>query len=70
MASYPWVLIHERQQQNIEDFPHLKPWLERTRERPAFVRAYQQAEPFAGQPTITEESRKILFGQTSKDINR
>ncbi|NUN64754.1 thiol:disulfide oxidoreductase [Pseudanabaena biceps] len=67
MACYPWVLLYERQQQNIEEFPNLKVWLDKIRDRPAVIRAYQQAEAFAGQPTITEESKKILFGQTAKN---
>ncbi len=28
MASYPWVVPHERQGQKIADFPHLKRWLD------------------------------------------
>lgn len=65
MASYPWVLLHKHQQQNIEDFPNLQAWLQRIGDRPAVIRAYERAEPFANQPTITEESKKILFGQTA-----
>lgn len=68
MACYPWVLLYKHQQQNIEDFPNLQTWLERIRERPAVIRAYEQAKPFAGQPTITEESKKILFGQTAANL--
>jgi GSH-dependent disulfide-bond oxidoreductase len=55
--------------QNIDDFPHLKRWLETIRERPATVRAYAKAKevnPNYGQPAIrTEEERKLLFGQTA-----
>ncbi|BBC24489.1 glutathione binding-like protein [Pseudanabaena sp. ABRG5-3] len=65
MASYPWVLLHKHQQQNIEDFPNLQAWLQRISDRPAVIRAYECAKPFANQPTITEESKKILFGQTA-----
>lgn len=38
-------------------------------EREAVIRAYQQAEQFKNQPTVTEESRKILFGQTASIID-
>ena len=34
MASYPWVVPYENQEQNIDDFPHLKRWLEAI-QRPA-----------------------------------
>ncbi len=38
MASYPWVVPYKNQDQNIDDFPHLKRWLE-TMPRPARDRA-------------------------------
>ncbi|MBC8123386.1 MAG: glutathione S-transferase N-terminal domain-containing protein [Gemmatimonadaceae bacterium] len=66
MACYPWIVPYERQQQRLEDFAHLKSWFERMAARPAVVRAYQKGEPLMGQPTVNEESRKILFGQTAK----
>jgi GST-like protein len=68
MACYPWVMLYKNQQQTIEDFPNLQEWLKRIGDRPAVVRAYEQAKPFAGQPTMTEESKKILFGQTAENL--
>jgi GST-like protein len=69
MASYPWVVPYKNQSQNIDDFPHLKRWLETIRQRPATERAYAKAKevnPNFGQPAIrTEEERKLLFGQTA-----
>src|SRR2546423_1679345 len=69
MASYPWVVPYKNQGQNIDDFPHLKRWLETIGARPATVRAYAKAKevnPNFGQPAIrTEEERKLLFGQTA-----
>ena len=41
MASYPWVALHEKQKQNIEEFPNLKRWLETIAVRPATARAYR-----------------------------
>jgi GST-like protein len=68
MACYPWIVPYERQQQKLEDFPHLKRWFEAIQSRPAVMRAYQKGEPFANRPVITEESRKILFGQTAEIV--
>ena len=69
MASYPWVVPYKNQSQDIDDFPHLKRWLETIRERPATLRAYalaKEVNPNYGQPAIrTEEERKLLFGQTA-----
>lgn len=65
MACYPWIVPHEAQQQRLEEFPNLKRWFEAIQARPAVTRAYEQGQPFQDKPTITEASRKILFGQTA-----
>ena len=68
MASYPWIVPYERQQQNLDDFPNLKRWFETIAARPAVQRAYARAQEVnpTGQPTVTDESRKLLFGQTAR----
>jgi GST-like protein len=70
MASYPWVVPHERQGQNINDFPHLKKWLDTIAARPAVVRAYAKAKEInPNQGGIrTAEERAILFGQTAASV--
>jgi GST-like protein len=65
MACYPWIVPYEQQQQQLEVFPHLKRWFEAVRARPTIVRAYEKGQPFASRSIVTEESKKILFGQTS-----
>ncbi len=65
MASYPWIVLHERQGQRLEDFPHLKRWFETIRARPAVERAYALAKIINTQPTVSEASRNILFGQAA-----
>ncbi len=69
MASYPWIVPYKNQGQNIDDFPHLKRWLEAIAARPAVERAYAKAKevnPKFGQPTIrSDDERKLLFGQTA-----
>jgi len=68
MASYPWVVPHEAQGQNLADFPHLRRWFEAIKSRPATVRAYELAKNFDTNPVMTEERRKILFGQSSASL--
>jgi GST-like protein len=68
MAAYPWVVPHERQGQKLEDFPHVKRWFEAIKQRPATVRAYALAAAFDTSPEMTEERRKILFGQTADAV--
>jgi GST-like protein len=71
MASYPWVKLYERLGQDIAEFPNVKRWLDTIGARPATIRAYAQgdAERYKG-AIITEESRKVLFGQTAKSVAR
>jgi GSH-dependent disulfide-bond oxidoreductase len=70
MAAYPWVVPHEAQGQNLDDFPHLQRWFEAVKSRPATVRAYERGAAVSSNPTVTEESRKILFGQTAQTVDR
>jgi len=66
IACYPWTVSHETQGQRLEDFPHLKRWFDAIHDRPATLRAYEKARAINSQPTVTEESRRILFGQTAR----
>lgn len=66
MAAYPWIVLYERQGQNLADFPHLKRWFEAIQARPATQRAYAVAERVNSNPTVTEEARRFLFGQTAR----
>ncbi len=70
MASYPWIVPHERQQQNLADFPNLKRWFEAIAARPATQRAYARAAEVnpSAKPAVDEESRKLLFGQDAQTI--
>jgi GST-like protein len=64
MASYPWIVPHERQGMNLAEFPNLQRWFEAIRARPATERAYARVQEINPAPTVhDEQSRKILFGQ-------
>jgi GSH-dependent disulfide-bond oxidoreductase len=65
MASYPWVVPWKRQHQNLGDFPNLQRWFNSVRQRPGTQRAYAKGEPYSSRPAVTEEGKKILFGQTA-----
>ncbi|WP_127075066.1 glutathione S-transferase N-terminal domain-containing protein [Rhodomicrobium lacus] len=70
MASYPWIVPHKKQQQNLDDFPHLKRWFDAIRARPATVRAYEKGAAISNTSVMTEEGKKILFGQTAGVVKR
>ena len=65
MASYPWIVSHERHGQNLADFPNLKRWFEAIKARPAVAKVYAGVKPSYSKP-VTEEERRILFGQTAR----
>jgi GSH-dependent disulfide-bond oxidoreductase len=66
IAAYPWIVPYESQGQNLDEFPHLKRWLQAIHDRPATVRAYERATSVNTDTTLTEEARRVLFGQTSR----
>ena len=68
IAAYPWIVPHERQSQNLEDFPHLKRWFETIKARPATIRAYEKAEALQTQALDPDKSRDMLFNQSAKTI--
>ena len=67
MASYPWILP-DAQGQNLGEFPYLKRWHARILERPATERAYAKGKALNPNPTMTDEAKKILLGQTAKSL--
>ncbi|MEH1849921.1 MAG: glutathione binding-like protein [Nostoc sp.] len=68
IAAYPWIVPHERQSQNLEDFPHIKRWFETIKARPATIRAYEKAEALKTQALDPDKSRDLLFNQSAKTI--
>lgn len=64
IACYPWIRPYERQRQDLAMFPHVARWMRVMENRPAVRRAYRLAEQINLRPTVTDESRKYLFGQT------
>ena len=63
MACYPWIVLYDRQGQNLDDFPNVKRWFETIQRRDAVQRAYAIAQTINTAQTMTEEAKKILFGQ-------
>jgi len=63
MAIYPWSRSWERQRMDIETVPNVKRWMAEIEARPAVQRAYEKGGALNQTPTVTEEAKKILFGQ-------
>jgi GST-like protein len=70
MAAYPWIVPWKRQQQNLDDFVNLRRWFDSIAARPGTRRAYAKGEPLSAQPAVTEQGKKLLFGQTAASVAR
>jgi GST-like protein len=71
MACYPWIVPHERQGQRLEDFPNVKRWFDAIAARPATQRAYARGAALRPEGrTMSEEEKKVLFGQTAESVKR
>jgi GST-like protein len=68
IASYPWIVPHQTQNQNLDDFPNLKRWFQMIQARPATIRAYAKAEEFKNQSISIEDSRALLFNQSANTV--
>ncbi len=70
MASYPWIVPHQKQRQKLDDFPNLQRWYETIKARPATVRAYEVAKSVNTAPSVDADARKFLFGQDAATVRR
>jgi GSH-dependent disulfide-bond oxidoreductase len=74
MATYPWIVPHESHGQKLEDFPELARWYKTMAARPAVIKAYGEAKDVYSRSQntapVSEEQRKLLFGQTAASIKR
>jgi GST-like protein len=68
MACYPWIVPHEAQAQNLDDFPHVKRWFEAIKGRPATLRADERGAAWSSGAALSDEARKVLFGQTAQPL--
>jgi len=65
MACYPWINPYSKAPLDLTPFAEVRRWHEAVAARPATQRAYAlgpKVNPAGGQP-LSEEERRILFGQ-------
>ena len=56
MACYPWIANHQRQRQQLSDFPALARWAARIAARPATQRAYALADSIIGAAAARDQA--------------
>lgn len=66
MACIGWTVGWERQGQNIEDFPNLKRWISALRGRPMVKAGLEIGKEKRRQGGMSEEEKRILFGQRAR----
>src|SRR3712207_1494627 len=71
MAIFPWLVSHERQGQDLEDYPDLKRWYEGMESRPAVGRALEVGKELRRPlDDMDEKTRKTLFGGGDRKSTR
>ena len=63
MAIYPWTVSHERQGQDLRDFPGFKRWFERVGARPAVQKGMALLKE-QRTSTMSDKAKEVLFGNT------
>ncbi|HEV7255494.1 MAG TPA: glutathione S-transferase family protein [Mesorhizobium sp.] len=66
IACVGWIVPHENQGQDLNDFPNLKRWFETLMARPAVERGLKIGQEHRKSIANDEEAKKVLFGQKSR----
>jgi len=68
MAAWPWVRGHERLGQSLDEFPRVKRWVDAIAARPAVQKGVEVGADLRKNTNLSEDERKVLFGQTAASI--
>ena len=67
MAIFPWVRTWKAQKMDLPKFPHIQRWYDEMFQRPAVKRGLDVGKDLRA-PAMTDEARKVLFGQTADSV--
>lgn len=62
IATFPWLQSHERQGQDLDDYPNLKRWFEAIEARPAVQRGLAVLAEQRREGPIDDQAREVMFG--------
>ncbi|MFC0284039.1 glutathione S-transferase N-terminal domain-containing protein [Camelimonas abortus] len=63
MAIFPWIMTHKAQGISLDAYPHVARWYAQLRARPKLQAGLAVGREW--RRPMTEEAKKVLFGQTS-----
>jgi GSH-dependent disulfide-bond oxidoreductase len=63
MACYPWISPYTKAPLDLVPYAEVRRWQAGIRARPATQRAYARAKEFDKPAELSEEQRRVLFGQ-------
>jgi GST-like protein len=63
MACYPWIDPYSKAPLDLAAYGQVNRWRAAIRERAGTQRAYARAKEFSKPSELTEEQRRVLFGQ-------
>lgn len=66
MAILPWMRLHEAYEIPLAGFVHVQRWMDTLMQRPAVQRGLALLQD--QRRAITDEQRKVLFGQTAESV--
>ena len=69
IAIIGWIKPHQRQGQDLNEFPNLKAWFARMMARPAVAKGIEIGVEMRSKTNLAndKEAQKILFGQTARE---
>ncbi len=67
MACYPWIDPYKKAPLDLAPFPEVRRWHAAIAQRPATRRAYERGRALERGGEMSEEERKILFGQRARE---
>ncbi len=70
MAIFPWVTSHERQGQDLNDYPSLRRWYESMKQRPAVRRALDLLKDHVVTTEMSAKAFETLFGRNQLERRR
>lgn len=68
IAIFPWIMTHKAQGLTLDDWPQVKRWFAKVRQREAVQRGLAVGRELRA-PRIDDEARKNLFGATAAAAN-